>query len=290
VASTIEALASSDAIVRTPVSALSIYAWRGSTTHLHLVYRPSLCVVVRGTKRARVGDRVYRYDPTRFFFTAVPLPAELDVKKERGSALVGMVVELDIELVARVALEIDDALARSPEAEASVDAATVLTGRLHPRLLDALARLLLVASDPLRRPILGESALREVVLELLVGPEGPALRRAVRRRDGLRPLIDVVHYLDEHSHEPIRISRLARRAAMSESAFFTKFRQATGATPLQYLKRLRLAKARVLLAMGTASVTEIAHSVGYASSAQFSRDFRIAFGATPSDVLRSDGG
>jgi AraC-like DNA-binding protein len=252
---------------------------------MHLVYRPSLCVVVRGTKRARVGDQVYRYDPSHFFFTAIPLPAELEVKKERSSALVGMVLELELELVARVALEIDDALGRSSTRLTPTEAVATLTGRMTPSLLDSLERLLAVASDPLRYEVLEGAALREVVFELLVGPEGPALRKAVSRRGGLRGLIDVVRYIDEHSHESLRIPALARRAAMSQSAFFTSFRQATGATPLQYLKRLRLTKARVLLSMGEGSVTEVAHSVGYASSAQLSRDFRAAFGTAPSQLL-----
>jgi transcriptional regulator GlxA family with amidase domain len=88
----------------------------------------------------------------------------------------------------------------------------------------------------------------------------------------------------------MKVRSLARRAAMSESLFFAKFRDAVGATPLQYLKRLRLTKARDLLATAAGSVTEVAHSVGYASSSQFSRDFRRTFGRAPSEVLRHGGG
>ncbi len=60
------------------------------------------------------------------------------------------------------------------------------------------------------------------------------------------------------------------------------FRRATGTTPLQYLKLLRLTQARVQLATGEDTMTTVALSVGYASSAQFSREFRRAFGRPPS--------
>jgi AraC-like DNA-binding protein len=157
-------------------------------------------------------------------------------------------------------------------------------------LLASLERLLAVAQDPIRHKVFEAPSLREVVFELLVGPEGPGLRKALSRRGGLSAVIDVARYIDEHSHERIRMPTMARRAAMRQSAVFAKFREATGATPLQYLERLRLTKGRVLLSLGASSVAEVAYTVGYASGAQFSRDFLVAFGVSPSAVLRSSRG
>lgn len=278
----IEQLAAPERMTQTLAPALTIYAWSVATRHMHLVYRPSLCVVVRGEKRALVGDRMLAYDPERYFFTAVPLPAELRVDRRAAAPLVGLVLELDIETVARIALEIDDVLRASPSPVPP--ASVAFTGHLTARLVDALDRLVLASSDPLRHAVLYPVTLREVVFELLVGPEGPALRQAVADHGKLRAIIDAVRHIDANLREPIRVATLARRAGMSESSFFSRFRATIGTTPLQYLKTLRLTMARVLLEAGAESITEVALQVGYGSHSQLSRDFRRAFGHAPSEV------
>ena len=68
---------------------------------------------------------------------------------------------------------------------------------------------------------------------------------------------------------------------MSSSAFFEQFRAVTGTSPLQYQKELRLLRARDELQTSSAKVSEIAFSVGYESSAQFSREYSRKFGRSP---------
>lgn len=281
-AARVERLAVPDTLTPTLAGGLTIYAWRAGEHRMHIVFRPSLCVVLRGRKEARVGAQTFAYDPDRFFFTAVALPAELTLRRDPQTPLVGLVLEIDLEMVARMTLELEEALGVPATGTASDPVA--FTGRLTPPLVDALDRLLVASTDPVRYRVLERAVLREVLFELLVGPEGPALRRAVHEQGKLRPLVDVMRYIEAHCTEQVPIARLARRAGMSESAFYSHFRAATGTTPLGYLKTLRLTKARALLSVGSASVTEIAMSVGYASSAQFSRDFRKTFGCTPSSI------
>jgi AraC-like DNA-binding protein len=285
----IEALASPNTMTPTRAPGLTIYASTLPAHRMHLVYRPSLCVVAQGEKCAHVADQVFHYDAARFFFTAVPLPAELEVRGTTGPPLLGLVLELELELVARIALEIDDVPSPSDRDAATAGVPGVaFTGALTPPLADTLERLVGCAVDEVRHHVLYRGVLREVVFELLVGAEGGPLRRALRQYGRLRALIDSARYIDEHFHEPLSVPLLARRAGMSESAFFSRFRQATGTSPLQYLKRIRLVKARALLATGAQSVTEAAFAVGYTSSSQFSREFRAAFGSAPSGQLRSN--
>lgn len=279
-ASRIEAVAPPNTLMETLTRGLTLYAWSDPKRRTHLVYRPSLCVVLRGAKRATVAAKTHAYDASRFFFAAAPLPARLDVRCSPHQPLVGMVLELDIALVARVALDIDAASTATHGATAPV----ALTGELTSTMIEVLDRLVIASTDALRQRVLQQALMSEVVFELLVGPQGPALRRAVHEQGKLRPLLAVMRHIDEHSHQPLRVAALARRAGMSESSFFACFRAATGTTPLQYVKTLRLTKARLLLDTDAASVTEVAYIVGYASGSQFSRDFRRAFGVAPSSL------
>jgi AraC-like DNA-binding protein len=54
-------------------------------------------------------------------------------------------------------------------------------------------------------------------------------------------------------------------------------------SPLQFQKQIRLQEARLLLAAGGGDITSVSYQVGYNSPAQFSREYRRHFGASPSE-------
>jgi transcriptional regulator GlxA family with amidase domain len=69
---------------------------------------------------------------------------------------------------------------------------------------------------------------------------------------------------------------------MSVTSFHRRFKQATGTSPANYRKTIRLHEAGRQLAARTDSVSNIAAAVGYISPSQFSRDYKRAFGSAPS--------
>ncbi|MFI1198514.1 AraC family transcriptional regulator [Streptomyces sp. NPDC020883] len=77
----------------------------------------------------------------------------------------------------------------------------------------------------------------------------------------------------------------AGRAAMSERAFTRRFRAETGESPALWRSRARLLAAVPLLR--TASVSEVAGRLGYASPAAFTAAFTRAFGLPPSRFAAS---
>jgi AraC family transcriptional regulator len=82
---------------------------------------------------------------------------------------------------------------------------------------------------------------------------------------------------------PIRLRDLARAAMLSPHHFHRVFQALVGETPAEFVKRLRLEKALRLMALPKPpSLTRIALSCGFASSADFSRSFKQKFGVAPS--------
>ena len=77
------------------------------------------------------------------------------------------------------------------------------------------------------------------------------------------------------------VTELADAVAMSPSAFAHVFKSVTGVAPYQFLKRLRLDRARVLLVEEGRSVSEAAAAVGYSSISHFINEFKRHFGVTP---------
>jgi AraC-like DNA-binding protein len=68
---------------------------------------------------------------------------------------------------------------------------------------------------------------------------------------------------------------------LSPSAFAHLFRDVTGRSPYQFLKEMRLDRARELLIDGNFTVARISKEVGYASVSHFISEFRGRFGVTP---------
>jgi AraC-like DNA-binding protein len=82
----------------------------------------------------------------------------------------------------------------------------------------------------------------------------------------------------------LSIEELARESAMGVSSFHRAFKEVTGDSPVQYLKKIRLLKAKGLLVFEGKQVNEAAYEVGYASPSQFSREFKRYFQVPPSEA------
>jgi len=93
-----------------------------------------------------------------------------------------------------------------------------------------------------------------------------------------------VKYLQDRLAEPVTVIGLAKMVNLSESRFRALFVAQTGMAPGQYLQRLRLRRARLLLERTFLSVKEVMALAGYNDPSHFSRDFRREYGAAPSEV------
>jgi AraC-like DNA-binding protein len=101
-----------------------------------------------------------------------------------------------------------------------------------------------------------------------------------------RRLIDARDLIEDDYAEPLALDTLAQASGLSPFHFLREFRRAFGATPHAYLTRVRLARARELLARGEANVTDACFEVGYSSLGSFSALFTREVGCSPSEYRR----
>jgi transcriptional regulator GlxA family with amidase domain len=83
------------------------------------------------------------------------------------------------------------------------------------------------------------------------------------------------------------IHSLARSVGMSPREFQRVFRAQTGLTPRAYVRRLRLALARLLLERKDLSVKEICAVVGFSALNHFVTEFRKAYGRPPGEFRKT---
>lgn len=85
------------------------------------------------------------------------------------------------------------------------------------------------------------------------------------------------------------VRELARLAGLSTSHFSVLFKASAGIGVVEYVRRLRIARARELLITTDAPVAAIATAVGYPDAFYFSRHFRLINGTTPTEYRKSYG-
>jgi AraC-like DNA-binding protein/mannose-6-phosphate isomerase-like protein (cupin superfamily) len=134
------------------------------------------------------------------------------------------------------------------------------------------------------------AALGLLALALRLAEEAPAERRhgviPPRHGDATR-LARVLAHVDAHLHERLSLPTLARLARLSPAYFAAFFRERTGTTAMEHLRRRRIAEARALLRESDAPIEEIARRVGYPDPFHFSRVFRRLVGKSPSGYRSS---
>jgi len=142
-------------------------------------------------------------------------------------------------------------------------------------------RLLESLQAPLDCRVLGPQIVREICYRVLCGEQSGALRAVAARRGHFSQISKVLRRIHADYAAALDVESLAREASMSVSTFHQNFRDVTSTSPLQYIKSIRLHKARMLMAQEGLNASVAARQVGYESSSQFSREFKRFFGDTP---------
>jgi AraC-like DNA-binding protein len=230
--------------------------------------------VVQGAKTNMLGDREITYRGGELVMAGVALPTLAQVTEASVKAPY-LAVEIALERKVLGALATHLPFPSHPGSEA-------LTVRPFPEAaVEPTLRLLQLMGDPTDADVLAESVKREILYRVLRSPGGDSLLRLVQVNSVLARIGDVAEWMHDHLETPVRVEDLADRAGMSASSFHRSFREATGTTPVQYHKLLRLHEARRRVATRSGNLTRISAAVGYASPSQFSRDYKRAFGLAP---------
>lgn len=103
---------------------------------------------------------------------------------------------------------------------------------------------------------------------------------SIKLRSDREAISHCLGYIRNHLSEDISLSEMARRTAMSRTAFCETFRRVTGETFKSYLNRLRVERAHEAL-RGGESVENAARLSGFSDPSTFYRNFKRIVGISP---------
>lgn len=153
---------------------------------------------------------------------------------------------------------------------------------------DAVTAALLAAVEasfdnlPANREILRRTAL--TLSEYVVARQSPASSDGARAGLSASQMRRVRAYMDRQLACHITLAELADVLGLSKAYFCRCFLATQGESPMQFVMRLRMARARELVDSSSVALGEIAFQTGFADGAHFSRAFRRHWGLAPSKL------
>ena len=248
-----------------------------------LIYDAGIVITLRGHKIGFLDDRTFTYDPENYLVLSVPIPFECATYATLEDPLLGLFVDIDTaEIHELVALVADHGMLRRTTTGSLQRGVEPVP--LDPAMRDATDRLLDCLCSPMDSTALGQAIVREIVYRALLANHGPTLFALTQHNANYSRIAKAIAYIRKEFASPLSVNDLAQHAGMSSSVFYRSFKDVTGSTPLQYLKKIRLHRAKHLLVADSSRVSSAASAVGYESTTQFTREFKRHFGVAPSDA------
>ncbi len=130
-----------------------------------------------------------------------------------------------------------------------------------------------------------ESA-KTMVLDMGRVSQAPYERLFFRKDHGDPLVVKAQEWIEQHNSEAIDYEWLAQEFGMSRRSMERRFKQSLGVTPLGYLQKLRVERAKLLLEEGAHTFSEITYQVGYEDIPFFRKIFVRLTGLRPNEYQR----
>ncbi len=260
------------------------YPYRTVRWHFHPEYELHQVVATKG--RYFVGDFIGEFEPVNLVLTGPNLPHNWvsDVPKDMVVPLRCRIIQFSEGFISGAMTALPELAALSPVLESSRRGVL-----FSPETSHEIA--------PLMAEMMDAQGVRRIELFMLIAG-------LLSRAKGSRMLASASYlpdpsgymsvginkalaFIRENLTQPFGEANLAAIAGQSTSSFSRAFRQHTGMSLVQYVKRLRINLAcQILMSDEQASITSVCYEVGYNNLSNFNRQFLAEKGMTPSQFWR----
>jgi AraC-like DNA-binding protein len=130
------------------------------------------------------------------------------------------------------------------------------------------------------KDILADLTLQELIVHIIQTQNLAATDQSdFNQQDN--PLAFVISYIRAHISENIKVDDLSDKACMSRTSFYRAFKREYNISPLDFILREKIKKAKHLLSETKASITDICYQLGFSDLNYFGRQFRKSEGISP---------
>lgn len=98
---------------------------------------------------------------------------------------------------------------------------------------------------------------------------------------------EAIIYINDHYANDLNMAVVSNFISMNYSLFSLNFKEFAGMNFVNYLKNIRIEKAKELLAENDSKIHEISQSVGYSNEKHFMKVFKSITGVSPSEYRKN---
>jgi AraC-like DNA-binding protein len=247
-----------------------------------LLYNRGIILIASGQKTGYIDGRQVTLGNNHYVIVATVQPVECETFVF-DQVIKGIYIDLDLKRLKKISALLD----KTPPVDAYKTPTNLVTGDMNDEMDSAFNRLMNVLSDPQDAKVLGGNILDEIYYRIIKSTAGEHLVQLCCQMTHFSRISNVVDEIQNRLETNISIDDLAKRANMSKANFHKKFKEIFNDSPIQYIKKIRLNKARQYILYEKMKIVDAASKVGYESPAQFSREFKSHFGLPPSDLKKT---
>ena len=250
-----------------------------------VLYDPGICIVAQGVKVGYLGGRMFQFDADHYLVVSVTMPFECETFASPEKPLLALYIDVDMT-------QLHDLIGRLGDQSGFglIDEKTLTCGigpaPMEKDMADATYRLVKCLQTDADTRILGPGLVREILYRVLVGAQAPVLYSLAMHSGVFSQVACALKVMQTDYSAKLDVDQLANKARMSPSAFHRAFKEVTSESPMQYLKKVRLNKAKNMIVYEKMKAYIAADKVGYESTSQFSREFKRYFGQSPAEMMR----
>lgn len=243
----------------------------------------SLGIVAQGRKAVTVEGKRYVYDQFNYLVLSSNLHFQAEILEASARLpFLSFVLQIDPALVRKVSTDmLERRVASFPPVRFDAEPDKCVVSALDQDLMGTVLRFLQALSAGPDRRVLAPLYMQEMVYRVLQREQFSRMLHIAAQQAAGNPVAAALTYIRAHLGEPMTVTDMAEQVSLSPSAFSHLFREVTGRSPYQFVKEIRLDRARELLVDGRLAVTEVSRAVGYSSVSHFIKEFRGRFGVTP---------
>ncbi len=248
------------------------------------VYPAGLCIMLSGSKILSIDDISFKYGAKEYVVCSMTMPLKCEIIANKDEPVKGIFIGFTTSDIRELVESMD-----IREKFENIDTRSI-PQPFGPSVMSeefqrSVVRFMECLSNKADAKILGNSIRREILYRALSGEQSELLLKIALYTGPLAKILGIIGKMqDNFSDKSLDINKLAMDANLSVSTFYRLFKEVTSDTPIQYIKKLRLNKARDLIVTQNIKTYAAAIEVGYESVSQFSREFKRYFGVTPATV------
>ena len=272
-----------DGLNDTIIPSLKVFYSSRTTQKLPVIYEPALFVILQGEKIVFIDKKAIKYDSSSYLISSTFMPISGQITEACKDK---PFLSLQITFTMKQILEAVEYFIIKPQKTNDTRLA-ISSYTISDNLFEPVSRFVSLLKTPNDITALAPLYLKEILYRLLISHNNIELKQLAYIEGNAYKISQAISFINENLFKNISIEEIATNINMSVSSFHKHFKIITAISPLQFIKKQRLQKAKNLMLIENMDITGASYYVGYQSVSQFSREYSDYFGLNPSNDIKN---